>query len=709
MQNKKIMKTLTSKEIRDLFIDFFTSRGHLYAPSSPVVNTSDPTLMFTNAGMNQFKDIFLGNASITHRRLVNSQLCLRVSGKHNDIEEVGLDTYHHTLFEMLGNWSMDDYFKRDAIIFSWELLTTVYNLPPERLYVTVFEGDSDVPKDDEAINIWSEIIPDKSHIILGNKHDNFWEMGETGPCGPCTEIHMDLRDEAERAQIQGKDLVNKNHPEVIEIWNIVFMQYQRCAEGTLQSLTQHFIDTGMGFEPLVRVLQGKKSNYDTDIFAGYIKHLEAITGKSYGQNDKVDISMRVIADHIRAITMTIGEGLIPSNIKEGYVIRRLLRRAVRYGYSFLDFDKPFLYKLVPLVIDNMVFFKHNIVLTGDKIAAVILQEEEAFFKTLKSGIKRLQDIIDKNKTDNTTISGREVFELYDTYGFPSDLTEVILHEKGMTFDKEEFNKALIEQKNRSREANNITYDDWHNITKDIKPCFVGYDKTECSSKIVKYRQVKNNDNVYYQLVFSATPFYGESGGQVGDTGIIYNTAETIEVFDTKKEFGDILHCVKQLPNDINAVFTLQINSQRRDLISAHHSCTHILHAVLREKYGPDVRQCGSRVDENKLRFDFNYAGTITLNDVSDIEQRVNDKLQEGLALCERREVPLTEAQKENAIGLFKYEDKVRVVAFGDYSKELCCGTHVHNTQQIKCFKILKCKSISSGVKRIEATTDFKKI
>ncbi len=705
MPKQKIMKMLTSQEIRDLFIQFFTSKGHLYAPSAPVVNSSDPTLMFTNAGMNQFKDIFLGNTPITHRRLVNSQLCLRVSGKHNDIDEVGLDTYHHTLFEMLGNWSMDDYFKRDAILFAWELLTTVYNLPTERLYVTVFEGDSDVPRDDEAIAIWSEIISDKTHIILGNKHDNFWEMGETGPCGPCTEIHIDLRDDTERTQIQGHDLVNKNHPEVIEIWNIVFMQYQRCAGSALHPLQQHFIDTGMGFERLVRVLQGKKSNYDTDIFAGYIKHLETITGKIYGQNDKADIAMRVIADHIRAITMTIGEGLIPSNIKEGYVIRRLLRRAIRYGYSFLNFDKPFLYKLVQLVIDHMVFFKHNIVLTGDKIAAVILQEEEAFFKTLKSGIKRLQDIIDKNKTDNAVISGHDVFELYDTYGFPSDLTEVILNEKRMTFNKEEFNKALTEQKTRSRKANNITYENWYNVTQDTRTSFVGYDKTECAAKIIKYRQVKNNDNTYYQIVFSATPFYGESGGQVGDTGVIYNTTETLEVFNTKKELGDILHCVKHLPKDINAVFTLQIDSQRRKLISANHSCTHILHAVLREKYGTDVQQCGSRVDDNKLRFDFNHAGTITPHDVSDIEHRVNDKLQEGLVLYERREVPLEEAQKDkNIIGLFKYEDKVRIVSFGEYSKELCCGTHVHNTKMISNFRILKCKSISSGIKRIEATT-----
>ncbi|MBQ2349869.1 MAG: alanine--tRNA ligase [Cytophagales bacterium] len=701
MPNQKTMKILTSKEIRDLFIQFFTERGHVYAPPSAIVNSADTTLMFTNAGMNQFKDIFLGNAAITHRRMVNSQICLRVSGKHNDIEEVGLDSYHHTMFEMLGNWSMDDYFKRDAILFAWELLTTVYNLPPERLYVTVFEGDSLVPKDEKAIAIWSEVIPDKKHILLGNKHDNFWEMGTTGPCGPCTEIHIDLRDENEKKHTPGKNLVNNNHPEVIEIWNIVFMQYQRCDDGALVPLTQHFIDTGMGLERLVRVIQGKKSNYDTDLFTEYIKHLEEMAGKRYGQNNKIDIAMRVIADHIRAITMTIGEGLIPSNIKEGYVIRRLLRRAVRYGYTFMDFDKPFLYKLVPLVIDNMAFFKHNTVRTVDKIEAVILQEEEAFFKTLKTGTQRLQDIIDKNKTDNAVISGKEVFELYDTYGFPSDLTEVILHENDMTFNKEEFNKALEEQKTRSREANNITYGDWLNITEGIKTCFVGYDKTECEGKIVKYRHVKNNDNGYYQLVFSETPFYGESGGQRGDTGVIYTPQETIDVFDTKKEFGDIVHCVKQLPKDIKAVYELKIDLQRRERITANHSCTHILHAVLQEEYGPEVRQCGSMVDDNKLRFDFNYTGTI---DVSYIEQRVNAKIQEGLVLCERREVSLAEAQKENAIGVFKYEDKVRVVAFGDFSKELCCGTHVHNTKQISSFKILKCKSIASGIKRIEAIT-----
>ena len=700
---------MKNTKIRKLFLDFFQENRHKYAKPSPLVNKTDPTLMFTNAGMNQFKNIFLGNQDIIEKRLVNSQLCLRVSGKHNDLDEVGIDTYHHTLFEMLGNWSMNDYFKEEAIFLAWKLLTEVYKIDKNRLYVTVFEGDKNdnLQKDEEAYKIWSKFVSHE-RIILGNKHDNFWEMGETGPCGPCTEIHIDARNNEEREKINGESLVNTGHPEVIEIWNIVFIQYERLADRSLKKLEKHFIDTGMGFERLVRVLQNKKSNYDTDIFTPYISAIENLSGLKYKTSEKVDIAMRVIADHIRAITMTIAEGLIPSNIQEGYVIRRILRRAVRYGYSFLNFQEPFLYKLAKIVFEQFDFLKENIVLNISDVEKIIFKEEESFFKTLKSGMKRLNDIIDISKSQkNYNISGYKVFELYDTYGFPSDLTNMILSENKISFNKEEFQKALAEQKNRSRNCANIIKGDWI-IVNEGKNEFVGYNYFESNSKILKYRQISENDKKYYQIVFAKTPFYGESGGQVGDTGFIITECGDIEVFDTKKEFEDILHCVKTLPKNLNSEVLLRINIERRNKISANHSCTHILQTALKKLFDENIKQCGSHVDENKLRFDFNYSNKLSEEDIKNLEEFVNEKLHENLKLIEKRDVDIESAKNENVIALFgnKYGEKVRIIEFENFSKELCCGTHVKNSGIIKNFKILKCKNISSGIKRIEASSEL---
>ena len=700
---------MKNTEIRKLFLDFFQENRHKYAKPSPLVNKTDPTLMFTNAGMNQFKNIFLGNQDIIEKRLVNSQLCLRVSGKHNDLDEVGIDTYHHTLFEMLGNWSMNDYFKEEAISLAWELLTEVYKIDKNRLYVTVFEGDKNdnLQKDEEAYKIWSKFVSHE-RIILGNKHDNFWEMGETGPCGPCTEIHIDVRNDEEREKINGKSLVNTGHPEVIEIWNIVFIQYERLADRSLKKLEKHFIDTGMGFERLVRVLQNKKSNYDTDIFTPYISAIENLSGLKYKTSEKIDIAMRVIADHIRAITMTIAEGLIPSNIQEGYVIRRILRRAIRYGYSFLNFQEPFLYKLAKIVFEQFEFLKENIVLNISEVEKIIFKEEESFFKTLKSGMKKLNDIINVAKGKGVkNISGYKVFELYDTYGFPVDLTKIILSENNLHFDNEEFQKALEEQKNRSRNCANIIKGDWI-IVNEGKNEFIGYDYLESTSKILKYREIYENDKKYYQIVFAKTPFYGESGGQVGDTGFIITECEDIEVFDTKKEFEDILHCVKTLPKNLNSEVLLRINIERRNKISANHSCTHILQAALRKLFDENIKQCGSHVDENKLRFDFNYSNKLSEEDIKNLEEFVNEKLHENLKLIEKRDVDIEFARKENVTALFgnKYGEKVRIIEFENFSKELCCGTHVKNSGIIKNFKILKCKNISSGIKRIEASSEL---
>ena len=698
---------LSSTEIRKKFIEYFEKNGHIYKKPSLLVQDNDPTLMFTNAGMNQFKNIFLNKKSITDLRYVNSQVCLRVSGKHNDLDEVGVDNYHHTLFEMLGNWSMNDYFKEEAIKLSWNLLTEVYKLDKKKLYVTIFEGDKNdnIEKDNEAYSIWRQYVPEE-HIVLGNKHDNFWEMGDIGPCGPCSEIHIDLRNDDEINKIHGKDLVNKDNPEVMEIWNIVFIQYERLKDGSLKKLDKHFIDTGMGFERLTRILQNKKSNYDTDIFYDYILKLEEISNKKYNSDSRIDIAFRVIVDHIRAIILTISEGLIPSNIKQGYVIRRILRRASRYGYSFLDLKKPFLYKFVDIVLDKFDFLKDNFTVNRDIVKDIIYSEEEGFLKTLTNGIKRLDNII--NSSNSNEIEAKYIFELYDTYGFPVDLTNIILKEKGSyTFDFNKYQELMNEQKNRSKldNKNNSNKNiEWVNIKEKCSndDGFVGYDNYEYKSYIVKYR--KNED--YYEVIFNETPFYGESGGQIGDIGeIIDENNNKIEVFDTKKINNEIIHYIKVLPNDLENDFLLKVNKERRDNISRYHSCTHILHSVLRNKFGENIRQMGSKVSDDKLRFDFNFNRNLTEDEIKDIENEINSKINSGLELIERRNVDINEAEKEGCIGLFKdkYGSKVRIIQFSDFSKELCCGTHVKNTKLIGNISVFKCKSISSGVKRIEIT------
>ena len=692
---------LSSTEIRKKFIEYFEGNNHLYIKPSKLAQNNDPTLMFTNAGMNQFKDIFLDKKNITDPRYVNSQICLRVSGKHNDLDEIGIDGYHHTLFEMLGNWSMNDYFKEEAIRYSWELLTNEFKLDKNRLYVTVFEGDNvdKINKDTESLEIWSKYI-DKEHIIFGNKKDNFWEMGEIGPCGPCSEIHIDIRDNDKINKIPGKNLVNKGNSEVIEIWNIVFIQYQRLIDGSLKKLNKHFIDTGMGFERLTMVLQNKKSNYDTDIFTDYIKKLEEITNKKYKENEESDIAFRVIVDHVRTIILTISEGITPSNIKHGYVIRHILRRAVRYGYSFLNLNEPFLYHFVDDVLEKFKFIDENFTIKPSQVKEIIFSEEQNFFRTLRGGIKRLDNII--KDSNSSKIEAKYVFELYDTYGFPVDLTETILKEKNLTFDKNEYENLMLEQKNRSRINRIDNNSDWINVDKNdsFETIFVGYDNFEYKSKIVKYRKFDN----YYQIIFKETPFYGESGGQVGDTGEIIDIDNNIfEVFDAKKINNEIIHFVKTLPTNIECIFTLKIDYKRRLNISKNHSCTHLLHYALRNKFGNNIRQMGSKVDENKLRFDFNFNRNLSDEEINEIENIINTKISEGHKLIEKRNIDIEEAKKEGVICLFtdKYKDKVRIIQFGEFSKELCCGTHVKNTSEIGQIKISKCKSVSSGIKRIE--------
>lgn len=692
---------LSSSEIRRKFIEYFKKHKHLYIKPSSLIQENDPTLMFTNAGMNQFKDIFLEKKEITDARYTNSQICLRISGKHNDLDEIGIDEYHHTLFEMLGNWSMNDYFKEEAIKFSWDILTNEFKLGKNRLYVTVFEGDNNdnINLDAETLEIWEKYI-DKTHIILGNKKDNFWEMGEIGPCGPCTEIHIDIRDDKEINDIPGKDLVNKGHPEVIEIWNIVFIQYQRLVNGTLEKLNKHFIDTGMGLERMTMVLQNKKSTYDTDIFSDYIKKLETLTNKKYKENSKIDIAFRVIVDHIRTIVLTIAEGLSPSNIKQGYVIRHVLRRAVRYGYSFLDINEPFLYNFVKDVINKFKFDNENITVKPEEVEHIIFLEEQNFFKTLKSGIKRLDDIISKSNSNN--IEAKYIFELYDTYGFPVDLTEAVLKEKKLCFNKKEYDSLMLEQKNRSRVDRIDNNSEWIIVDKNYcnETVFVGYDKFEYISKIAKYRKFDN----YYQIIFKETPFYGESGGQVGDTGKIIDINNNVyEVFDTKKINNEIIHFIKTLPNNLEDIFTLKINVERRINVSKNHSCTHLLNYALRSKFGNNIKQMGSKVDENKLRFDFTFNRILTSEEIGEIENIINDKINRGYDLIERRDIDIEQAKKEGFLGLIKnkYSGKVRLIQFGEFSKELCCGTHVKNTSEIKPIKISKCKTVSSGIKRIE--------
>ena len=701
---------LSSGEIRDIFIRFFESNGHIYVKPSHIVNRNDPTLMFTNAGMNQFKDIFLGNCNSQYKRVTNSQLCLRVSGKHNDLEEVGVDGYHHTLFEMLGNWSMDDYFKKDAITMAFELLTQEYKIEKDRLYVTVFFFFF-IDKtcfDKESFEIWSNLV-DEDHIVLGNKKDNFWEMGNVGPCGSCTEIHIDLRCDDDRKSIHGKELVNKGTPEVIEIWNIVFVEFERLDNGKLRRLDKHFVDTGMGFERLVMVLQGKKSNYDTDLFFDYLCKLEQMTGIKYKNDDVTDVAMRVIVDHIRSIVITVAEGLKPGNILEGYVIRRIIRRAVRYGYSFLNLKQPFLYEFVDVVLNKYNVFKYNFIVDSEEIKRIVYNEEKSFFNTLRLGIKRIDDIVSCCKNSNTrVVDGGKVFEMYDTYGFPVDLTEMILKEDGISFDKRKFDELLLEQKKRSK--NDVQRNDipW-NVVNDGASVFVGYDNIETQSKILRYRIIEEDNKNFLEVVFDITPFYGESGGQVGDIGFAFiNDKCSFEIIDTKKINGDMVHvfndCFIDDSFDVNTTFLLKINNDRRALISRHHSATHILQAVLRQMFGDDLHQMGSKVSADKLRFDFNIDRNLTQEEILMVEKNVNDIIKKGKVMIEERDVDINEAKKNGAMMLFgnKYGDKVRIISFDDISKELCGGTHVKNTKEIGIFTVLKCKNISSGVRRIEA-------
>ena len=697
---------MTAKEIRESFKSFFESKEHLIVPSAPMVVKDDPTLMFTNAGMNQFKDIILGNRAPKSRRVADSQKCLRVSGKHNDLEEVGHDTYHHTMFEMLGNWSFGDYFKKEAISWAWEYLVDVLKLDPKNLYATVFEGSKEegLERDNEAAAIWEQFLP-KDHILNGNKHDNFWEMGDTGPCGPCSEIHMDSRSDEEKAKVPGRDLVNKDHPQVIEIWNLVFMQFNRKADHSLEPLPAKVIDTGMGFERLVRTLQGKQSNYDTDVFQPIIKQIGALTGKEYGKDEKVDIAMRVVADHIRTIAFSITDGQLPSNAKAGYVIRRILRRAVRYAYTFLGQKEAFLYKLLPVLIDNMGDAYPELGAQKTLIEKVIIEEEESFLRTLETGIKLLDKVMaDAKAAKSTVISGVNAFTLYDTYGFPLDLTELILRENGMTVNIDEFNEEMAKQKARARNAAAVENGDWV-VLKEGETEFVGYDFTEYETSILRYREVKQKSGVIYQIVLDKTPFYAEMGGQVGDTGVIVSEFETIDIIDTKKENGLPVHITKKLPEHPEAPMMACVDTDNRHACEANHTATHLVDEALREVLGTHVEQKGSLVSPDGLRFDFSHFQKVTDDELRQVERLVNEKIREDLPLQEHRDLPIEEAKKLGAIALFgeKYGDKVRVVQFGS-SIEFCGGVHASSTGRIGMFKIISESSIAAGVRRIEALT-----
>ena len=697
---------MTAKEIRESFKSFFESKEHLIVPSAPMVVKDDPTLMFTNAGMNQFKDIILGNRTPKSRRVADSQKCLRVSGKHNDLEEVGHDTYHHTMFEMLGNWSFGDYFKKEAISWAWEYLVDVLKLDPKNLYATVFEGSKEegLERDDEAAAIWEQFLP-KDHILNGNKHDNFWEMGDTGPCGPCSEIHMDSRSEAEKIAVPGCDLVNKDHPQVIEIWNLVFMQYNRKADHSLEPLPAKVIDTGMGFERLVRTLQGKQSNYDTDVFQPIIKKIGTLTGLQYGKDERVDIAMRVVADHIRTIAFSITDGQLPSNAKAGYVIRRILRRAVRYAYTFLGQKEAFLYKLLPALIENMGDAYPELLAQKTLIEKVIIEEEESFLRTLDTGIKLLDKVMtDTKAAGKAEISGVNAFTLYDTYGFPLDLTELILRENGMTVNIEEFNAEMAKQNARARNAAAVENGDWV-VLKEGETEFVGYDFTEYETSILRYREVKQKSGVIYQIVLDKTPFYAEMGGQVGDTGVIVSEFETIEIIDTKKENGLPVHITKKLPEHPEAPMMACVDTDKRHACEANHTATHLVDEALREVLGTHVEQKGSLVSPDGLRFDFSHFQKVTDEELRQVERLVNEKIREDLPLQEHRDLPIEEAKKLGAIALFgeKYGDKVRVVQFGN-SIEFCGGVHASSTGRIGMFKIVSESSIAAGVRRIEALT-----
>ena len=698
---------MTVSEIRQKFFDFFESKGHQIVPSAPMVVKNDPTLMFTNAGMNQFKDFFLGYQTPKERRVANSQKCLRVSGKHNDLEEVGVDTYHHTMFEMLGNWSFGDYFKEEAIGWAWELLTEIYKIPKDKLYVTVFEGDAkdNVPRDEESFNIWKKYIAE-DRIILASKKDNFWEMGDTGPCGPCTEIHVDLRDKSERNKIDGLTLVNNDHPQVIEIWNNVFMQFNRKANGSLEPLPATHVDTGMGLERLSMALQGKQSNYDTDLFQTLIQYMVKVSGISYGKSEETDIALRVIADHIRAIAFSIADGQLPSNNGAGYVIRRILRRAVRYGYQTLGLKEPFLCDLSIVLGEIMGNPYQELINQKELIFKVIKEEEQSFFRTLELGIKRIDDLIAQLKSNNThVVSGEAVFELYDTYGFPVDLTSLIARENGLSIDEDGFNKELQIQKDRSRAATAIETDDWAQVNPDVETTFIGYDHTNSEVEIIKYRKVSQKGKEFYQLVLNQTPFYPEGGGQVGDKGTLKNKKVAISIFDTKKENNLIIHLTDKLPDNLKGTFEAQVNTQKRELTSYNHSATHLLHYALRKVLGTHVEQKGSLVNPDYLRFDFSHFAKVTDEEMAQIEAIVGEAIHSNISLNEKRAVPIEEAKSMGAMALFgeKYGDNVRVIQFGE-SVELCGGIHVASTGKIGLFKITSESAVAAGVRRIEAIT-----
>lgn len=700
---------MTSQEIRQQFMDFFASRQHKIVPSAPIVSKDDPTLMFTNAGMNQFKDLFLGNQIPESRRIADTQKCLRVSGKHNDLEEVGRDSYHHTMFEMLGNWSIGDYFKEEAIDFAWELLTEVYQLDKDRLYASVFEGDEamGLPADEEAVELWARYLP-KDRILYFDKKDNFWEMGDTGPCGPCSEIHIDLRPDADRAKQSGRKLVNMDHPLVIEIWNLVFIQFNRKADGSLEELPEKHIDTGMGFERLTMAIQGKQSNYETDIFTPFIKELEKASGKkytnSYEESAKSDIAMRVIADHIRAVSFAIADGQLPGNSGAGYVIRRILRRAVRYNYSFLDIKEPYLYTLVELLANRFADVFPELFAQKEQVAKVIEGEEKSFLNTLENGLSRFAAL----ETKNNQIDGQDAFELYDTYGFPIDLTRLLAEEKGWTVDEAGFEKALAEQKARSRKDAQKAVGDWNTVREGEEVEFVGYDELVVEkTHILKYRTVTAKKKEQYQIVLATTPFYAQSGGQAGDTGLLTVGEEKIPVIDTQKENELIIHIVKQLPKDMEAPVRAEVRADRRRATSNNHSAVHLMHAALHEIVGEHALQKGQDVDHKRLRFDFSHFQKLTEEEITQIEDRVNQKIRENIQLDEQRAIPIEEAKEAGALMLFgeKYGELVRMITFDpDFSRELCGGTHVQATGEIGLFKITTETSVAAGIRRIEAIT-----
>ena len=697
---------LTAKEIRESFKKFFEQHNHHIVPSAPMVIKDDPTLMFTNAGMNQFKDIILGNKEPQWRRVADSQKCLRVSGKHNDLEEVGHDTYHHTMFEMLGNWSFGDYFKKEAIDYCWEYLVDVLKLDPSMMYATVFEGSPSegLERDNEAASYWEQHLP-KDHIINGNRHDNFWEMGDTGPCGPCSELHIDLRSDEEKAAVPGAELVNKDNPQVIEIWNLVFMQYNRKADGSLEPLPAKVIDTGMGFERLCMALQGKKSNYDTDVFQPLIKAISTLAGKDYGKDHDTDVAMRVVADHVRTIAFSIADGQLPSNAKAGYVIRRILRRAVRYGYTFLGFKEAFMHLLVDTLIESMGEAYPELPAQADLIKHVIKEEEDAFLRTLDTGMKMIDGVIAKAKAENKAeIDGAVAFTLYDTYGFPLDLTELILKENQMTVNKEQFDAEMAKQKQRARNAAAVEASDWVELQEGVTE-FVGYDLTECETNILRYRHVVQKKNEFYQVVLATTPFYAEMGGQVGDKGWLINGDEKIEIIDTKRENNLPVHIVKKMPANPSDTFVAQIDVKARQAIACNHTATHLLHYALRQVLGTHVEQKGSYVDAHMLRFDFSHFKKMTDEEIRQVEHLANALVRQTIARDEHREVPIAQAREMGAMALFgeKYGDKVRVIKYGD-SVELCGGTHVANTGNIGMIKIVSESSIAAGIRRIEAIT-----